>query len=137
MSELELKPCPYCGSYDVGVNVSPVQTYGLRYYYAICYQCKTTGPEMDNEKGESISEEAVTKAWNALPRSLRWTSEPPTVPGWYWQRGGESEEPRVVPVVWCRADSGEMELRICCRPYTPLSRYEWAGPIPEPQEEKK
>ena len=28
--------------------------------------------------------------WNALPRPLRWTKEPPTEPGLYWYRNKKS-----------------------------------------------
>ena len=47
----ELKPCPFCGSYDQRFN----SAYGLCWY--TCEDCGCEGPDGDNEQ------EAI-EAWN-------------------------------------------------------------------------
>lgn len=76
--------------------------------------------------------------WNALPRHLRWTKEPPTEPGWYFFRGNipgyqENNPPVYVDV--------QKDAVILTR-HAPwilsilIDNYalEWAGPIQEPVE---
>lgn len=75
--EIELKPCPACGGYpEIGGNVDGTEVWiacgNLR-------KCRMGGPT------RSTVEEAA-RAWNDLPRALVWSSEPPTVPGWYFTR---------------------------------------------------
>ena len=116
MSE-ELKPCPACGSCVLKVN----------HYTCIveCQSCGLRGP-FDRESPE--------KAWNALPRRLRWTKEKPTEPGWYLYRSKESRSiceihtTYGIPGLFCSILFGEEAI--------PLSKVdgEWAGPIPEPEE---
>ena len=71
---------------------------------------------------------------------LRWTTEPPTVPGWYWVRwsprkpwSGQSEVEVVEVLV---PKSGAVYLDHCGRSpeWESLSAnwLEWSGPIPEP-----
>lgn len=61
---------------------------------------------------------------------LRWTTENPTKPGWYWIRYGyDKPNPLVVHVtesngIWYR-DSWVLDQS---------ETVEWAGPIPEPEE---
>ena len=65
---------------------------------------------------------------------LVWTKEPPTVPGWYWQRriGIENTCTMALITLW------DNELR--CKTLwdnKQLARFkgfEWAGPIPMPEE---
>ena len=60
-------------------------------------------------------------AWNALPRSLAWTDEPPKMPGWYW----------------CRDENDKENARIIF-PNIRKTKWrdkQWAGPIPEPKEQ--
>lgn len=61
--------------------------------------------------------EKAAEYWNALPRPLRWTKEPPTEPGWYWFRN--LSRPQIVPMNGMKT----------CKPH-PAD--EWAGPIQEP-----
>lgn len=61
--------------------------------------------------------------WNAMPRALEWTTEPPKVPGWYWFRNGGAK-----PVIL----SITLPVRWKVEPDD-----EWAGPIPEPREPKE
>ena len=70
---LELQPCPPCG------NTNPKLCEELGYGVVECRvnDCFTKGPMKDDIR------QAVA-AWNALPRPLRWTNEPPTEPGWYF-----------------------------------------------------
>ena len=60
-------PCPACGKTKLGVFD----------YFMVCKNCGVQGPTACNV-GE------VIPPWNALPRALRWTHEPPKVAGWYW-----------------------------------------------------
>ena len=109
---IELKPCPACGSEAIITGCG-----GLR---AICknWDCQMTGPRMYTRK------DAIT-AWNALPRPLRWTNEPPAEPGWYWFRNmhtkGEIYLPQIVHTVQIKGRK-------------PHPADEWAGPIQEPVE---
>jgi hypothetical protein len=40
--------------------------------------------------------------------NLNWTTEKPTVPGWYWMQAGD-KEPEIVRV--CARENGGLELR--------------------------
>lgn len=75
-------------------------------------------------------------------KSLVWTSEPPTVPGWYWYRASPDKE-----VVMADVQPFNGELAAEMKPAAPkfmfdsVSYYrkkfpgcQWAGPIPLPQE---
>ncbi len=64
--------------------------------------------------------EAVA-AWNALPRALEWTDEPPKVPGWYWYKTSSHLGITKFPELCDRTREG----------------WQWAGPIPEPREQKE
>lgn len=62
---------------------------------------------------------------------LRWSSSPPTQPGWYWYRGEAHEaDPLIVLVDETGAfqwpDGGYQEAG--------LARGEWAGPIEPPED---
>lgn len=75
--------------------------------------------------------------WNAFPRTLEWTDEPPKVPGWYWCRDAEGE------IRLCQLENfvGGPRLFICgISKHTfpdELTGIQWAGPIPEPREPKE
>lgn len=113
----ELKPCPACGSEAVITGCG-----GLR---AICknWDCQMTGPrKMDRDDAAA--------AWNALPRPLRWTKEPPTEPGVYWLRKDSS-----VDVVKVYRENGELFVLYHGNDEDwDLPEGEWAGPIQEPVE---
>lgn len=113
MSE-ELKPCPACGARQ-NVEIIPGQV--------VCWDCLCHG------SSRYRTSDAI-KDWNALPRRLRWTTEPPKKPGWYWWR-------------WCKgAELNPLYVRdglIVEYPRQSLTHVagiggEWAGPIPEPEE---
>ena len=108
----KLKPCPYCnGQAEMG--------YGDACYFVYCTHCNTCGAgEVDSG---ADAEEQAAEAWNALPRRPQWTTEPPTEPGWYWQRRDKEDTPLPVRV----EDISDLPANA-----------QWAGPIPEPQEKK-
>lgn len=59
--------------------------------------------------------------WNAFPRTLEWTDEPPKVPGWYWYKTSSHLGITKFPELCDRTREG----------------WQWAGPIPEPREPKE
>jgi hypothetical protein len=66
---------------------------------------------------------AVAQAPPPQPAALAWTDERPTELGWYWARR-PGQEDRPPSIVWI----GKTErIPMGCD-------YEWAGPIPEPEE---
>lgn len=105
--ELTLLPCPACGG-RAWAHYEPTT---IRIY---CPRCDILGPKKDTI-------EEARAAWNALPRALEWTDEPPKVPGWYWWRN--LSKPQVV-------HSNNFKNR------KPHPADEWAGPIPAPREPK-
>ena len=124
MSDIRLKPCPVCGDFNVEYDVVDCRVY--------CCDCGTSGPHYCD------GEEAAAEAWNKLPRLLRWTTEPPTEPGWYFSRVNSIVNVVLLggsPEGLCVLD-GE---KLC--PINGFShsnrRVEWAGPIPEPTEPKE
>lgn len=115
-------PCPLCGRH-------PEQ---LESEHVVC--CKIVVDDID--------------AWNALPRALTWTDDPPKVPGLYWTRKTQDDRP-ILFIVYERKtpklDRIKIEARVffsstTSRTYkgeTPESLgLEWAGPVPEPREPK-
>ncbi len=109
--ELTLLPCPACGASDVVMRVD-TRAYGF------CSACGMCGP-----CAPKVNVEYAVRQWNALPRSLAWTNEPPKVPGWYWYRHNPSRTIAMINV-----DVEPIE-------YESLPG-QWAGPIPEPREPK-
>lgn len=110
MSE-KMLPCPFCGGEKIGIGIISGDKEHAFYHYGVCEKCLTKGPLCS-------AENVAFMAWNALPRALRWTKEPPTKPGWYWHR---------IPAADCviiEYVTGERHLQIG----------EYAGPIPEPKE---
>ena len=99
-------PCPVCGA-KAWEHHEPITTKSLIY----CPYCNIIGPGKDTLK------EAVA-AWNALPRALTWTDEPPKVPGWYWYRHKPS---RTLGMINVDVDPTEYESL----------PGQWAGPMGE------
>ena len=108
----ELKPCPACGTPGDTLEVYPVKD---GFYQVGCWDCFMRGTRL-------LSPDKAIKAWNALPRRLRWTKEPPKDPGWYWVRD-YGKRIHIVDV-GCNMTK-----------YEPQPHREWAGPIPEPEEQ--
>lgn len=141
-SEIELKPCPHCGKIDLQIDWNGV----YERHFVRCYnhECHMQGPEV-------YGKEAAAKAWNDLPRALAWSSEPPTIPGWYFTRLNRPGKPlRVVYVkrekrfdhqgknpryfmtmASLKSESGDI-IENLGQP----DRL-WAGPIPEPLSKPK
>lgn len=107
-------PCPACG-HPAGI----ARANGTGCAFVMCQhvKCAFSGPI-------KTTSEAAIAAWNALPRSLAWTNEPPKVPGWYWYRHNPSRTIAMINV-----DVEPIE-------YESLPG-QWAGPIPEPREPKE
>ena len=132
----ESLPCPVCGG-RAWAHYDPTT---IRIH---CPCCDILGPEKD-----TIDE--ARAAWNALPRSLAWTDEPPKQDGWYFMQVRLPGKPvRVVhvhrvPMMPKRASSGMLcvsQIQQDEPPGTPLCEIDpthrfWAGPIPEPREPK-
>lgn len=118
MPELKPLPCPECGGV---VYCMPSETWSVH-----C-GCGHAGRYC-------TSEEEAIKAHNALPRALRWTTEPPKVAGWYWWRLSRLNIQHCVEVYGSedglRVGSGESwrEPSISVE----SDAFEWAGPIPRP-----
>lgn len=134
--ELTLLPCPACGHPDVVVKVD------MR-AYVFCPACGMCGP-----CGPVNGEEYVIGQWNALPRALELTNDPPKKEGWYFMHVRLPGKPvRVVhvhrvPMAPRRTTSGMLCVSQIPQdepPGTPLCELDqthrfWAGPIPEPRE---
>ena len=102
----ELKPCPHCG----GTHLQIVET-----DMTCCIRCCTKGCWLEGPTKEW--KPSAIEAWNALPRHLHWTKEPPTEPGWYWFRN--LSKPQILHL------NGVKNRK-------PHPADEWAGPIQEP-----
>ena len=81
MTSPELKPCPHCGSTDLIIYGK-----GSEKNYVRCHGCDMQGPEI-------YGREKAAEAWNAIPRTPEWTSEPPKQPGWYFTRRNRPGKP--------------------------------------------
>lgn len=112
-----------------------------RTHYVRCHTCYMQGPEKYGKNN-------AAKAWNAIPRTPKWTSEPPTQPGWYFTRRNRpgkplrvmyvkeekrydhrvGEERKFMTMAETRSETGYIieELNQDDR--------QWAGPIPQPQD---
>lgn len=129
--ELTLLPCPACGGKADIINEFERDGKGhvTIGWAAYCTRgCLTT-----SERG---SREEAAALWNALPRALEWTYEPPKVPGWYWFKGEYG-----IRIAWIKHDSRKMNelYAVIGGVGNWLSTFlhgQWAGPIPEPREPK-
>lgn len=103
-------PCPACG-HPAGI----ARANGTGCAFVMCQhvKCAFSGPI-------KTTSEAAVAAWNALPRALEWTDEPPKVPGWYWYKTSSHLGITKFPELCDRTREG----------------WQWAGPIPEPREPK-
>lgn len=146
----ELNPCPICGENKnlmVMKNNHPIAA-DKPYYIQCGNGCLCAWPTA------SATAEAAIAAWNALPRAPRitpndadckgcperqnqglvWTKEPPTVPGWYWQRliGREN----TCTMAWITLENKKLRCKSIFgdRQLTRFKGFEWAGPIPIPEE---
>lgn len=122
MPELIL-PCPNpkCGSKFVMTDTSPSGADIVK-----CCTCFMHGPYSDTE-------ESAIAAWNALPRALTWTHEPPVVAGEVYLAKGMN---LIVFLVATVEDNGTLYAQLPdSTDKCPLSDFvEWAGPIALPVE---
>ena len=122
--ELTLLPCPACGASNVVMRVD-TRAYGF------CHACGMCGP-----CAPKVDAEYAVKQWNALPRALEWTDEPPKVPGWYWFKDEYG-----IRIAWIKHDSRKInELYAVIGGvgnWMSTLHGQWAGPIPEPREPKE
>ena len=75
---------------------------------------------------------------------MKWTTDTPTEPGWYWYRGPEKRHHLVAEVIEVMAsphpESGLMLVVYVGNSSKPIpiqefsSQCQWAGPIAEPEE---
>ncbi len=67
-------------------------------------------------------------------QGLVWSAKPPTVPGWYWQRliGREN----TCTMAWITLENKKLRCKSIFgdRQLTRFKGFEWAGPIPIPEE---
>lgn len=126
----KLKPCPACGTPGDTLEVYPVKD---GFYQVGCWDCFMRGTRL-------LSPDKAIKAWNALPRRLRWTKEPPKDPGWYWheENHGGKHPAHVFRVVTSTKETG-IYVRFFGQPADVIHKIDhisgkWAGPIPEPEE---
>ncbi len=120
-----LAPCPVCGRCSDGNNDyvarSPRESEKV-YYHKTC-SCGWRGPE-------ATTLDAARAAWNRRTPALRWRREPPDVPGWWWVR--ESQRPSARIRHCAEGDCEWFRTRLAGTPGE--ERFEWAGPIAEPEE---
>lgn len=112
--ELTLLPCPACGAQvklTGGDSWHNLHEFWIACKNRECGCCRV---------GDTVRDECI-KRWNAIPRALEWTDEPPKVPGWYWCRKGTWSHCVVL------FQDGEQQK---------VSGIQWAGPIPDPREPK-
>jgi len=122
--ELTLLPCPACVASDVVMRVDTRA-------YVFCTACGMCGP-----CAPKVNAEYAVRQWNALPRALTWTNEPPKVSGWYWFKGEYG-----IRIAWIKHDSRKMNDLYAViggvGNWMSTLHGQWAGPIPEPREPKE
>lgn len=115
----QMKPCPNpeCGG-DAACLKSE------RFYLCGCTNanCVACGPS-------ASSAQSAVAAWNALPRALVWTTEPPQLSAWNWWRLDAEERPVCRYVYSDGTIDNKIIGRIACQDIGG----QWC-PIPEPQE---
>jgi hypothetical protein len=77
------------------------------------------------EGPEVCGQNEIVAAWNALPRSLRWTTEPPKVAGGYYTRDIRHKDDAGIIHI-----SSQQAERLSAK--GPCEFIQYAGPIPAP-----
>lgn len=124
----ELKPCPNqkCHGRTPAVIKEYYAGLSCNYGYAVKCGCGLHGEPADTAK-------KAMESWNALPRALTWTNEPPKVAGWYWWDNGHVQSlarVRIIDGKLSMTDYGCRDVKI--RDCDLVER--WAGPIAPPVE---
>lgn len=126
MPELKPLPCPACKNADTIMHCANIA--GKMMWFVECADnaCSHHGRAC-------FSEAEAIAAWNALPRALTWTHEPPKVAGWYWRKETAADRAHVFHFTGNWEDYGEHwdSDRVCQLPLN-LNGNLWAGPIPAP-----
>lgn len=65
---------------------------------------------------------------------MKWTTEKPTAPGWYWYRSIVCEVTRYTRVVEVFPNGKVSDGSLFPMDHVDKFNGEWAGPIPEPEE---
>lgn len=128
--ELTLLPCPACGE-EAHILYAFERDNKGHVVIGLIAQC-TRGCLTTSKHG---SRETAAALWNALPRALEWTDEPPKVPGRYWFKTAyrthivsvEPDPRKVDDLYICVGSVGNWMSKL---------HGQWAGPIPEPREPK-
>ena len=117
-------PCPRCGSLSIGLcSGSDGITHEI-YNQALCTRCGVHGPRA------FANEIAAIAAWNALPRALTWTHEPPKVAGKYWWRPVGKKIGRIRDMFVRNGEVGFLDHND--RFIKDTGDGQWAGPISPP-----
>lgn len=123
--ELTLLPCPACGGKTALVK-RPIYDSGGNSLPTWCVNCERCGLST----GMYPYADIAARRWNALPREFVWKSEPPKVPGMYWNRS--KNYPNEACIIRVSKYRIEQLVRMGCS-----QNEQWAGPIPEPREPKE
>ena len=116
-------PCPCC----FGEEVDMESVDGRTLFY--CARCGVSGPWGKNRN-------KAVKRWNNMPRRLRWTPEPPTLPGTYWFK---YDNLPAYTLTVCY-DNNVLSVLTDDLDYIPVIDYTrngfgyWAGPVQEPSD---
>lgn len=121
-----LLPCPACKSEKVYTNTAFLKDTR----YVACSDCGLSGPKFKTR-------DLAILAWNALPRSPKFSSTTPSSEGFYWLRdGGRKPE-----VIWVRKELASHPKKLVAF-YTGneveedidnIEGAEWAGPLEAPK----
>ncbi len=91
---------------------------------------------IDRVVGDDLAAETMRSIADGLVRPLRWSAEKPTVPGWYWWRNKTPNGGYITDML----EVGEQLTVYNDQTHKSHSvdefQGEWAGPIPEPGEER-
>ena len=118
MPELKPLPCPAC---DEPVHVFGGDSWDNKNRFFITCQNKECGV---CSVGDTVREDCISR-WNALPRALRWTTEPPKVAGVYLIRSMfDGEQQGEIGVITVKTPFG----------YDKSHFMQFAGPIALPVE---
>lgn len=139
----ELKPCPACGA---SVRLEG----GDQWYNQNSFVIRCEDPTCGCIRVGNTERDECIRRWNSLPRAphitpndvdckgcperrpgLAWTTEPPTVPGWYWWRWHKGAE--AIPLEVREGLIVEYPRRTL-RAVADIGG-QWAGPIPMPKDE--
>ena len=118
MPELKPLPCPNCGTTFVHILSGEDEITHEVYSQVRCKCCGMCAPEIFAEGSEAIA------AWNALPRALRWATEPPRVAGFYFLKMASGT---ISMVYLSEQDIRDKDWHGCVGQWVAI-----AGPIPAP-----